>query len=153
PHGISGSARRRDGDGRGHAAYRAVARAAGAARRRSSGVRRELHVGTRRGPDRSASPAHHRRRTARVTPASPLTVGRLVERLRDTLELEPVDGTQGLERIVGDSNASSPGLVLAGYTARFPAQRLQVFGETEITYLKAMDPETRKENLTKFFSF
>ena len=83
----------------------------------------------------------------------PLTVGRLLERLRDTLELEHVEGTSGLDRIVDNPNASSPGLVLAGYTARFIAQRLQVFGETEITYLKSLDASVRRENLTKFFSF
>jgi HPr kinase/phosphorylase len=82
-----------------------------------------------------------------------LTVGRLLERLRDTLELEHVEGTDGLDRPIENPNASSPGLVLAGYTARFPAQRLQVFGETEITYLKSMDPVLRRENLKKFFSF
>ncbi|HEY2164671.1 MAG TPA: HPr(Ser) kinase/phosphatase [Gemmatimonadaceae bacterium] len=83
----------------------------------------------------------------------PLTIGRLLERLRDTLELEHVPGTEGLERTIENPNASSPGLVLAGYTARFPAQRLQVLGETEITYLKSMDPTLRRENLNKFFSF
>jgi HPr kinase/phosphorylase len=83
----------------------------------------------------------------------PLTVGRLLERLRDTLELEHVEGTNGLDRVVDNPNASSPGLVLAGYTARFIAQRLQVFGETEITYLKSLDASVRRENLAKFFSF
>jgi HPr kinase/phosphorylase len=83
----------------------------------------------------------------------PLTVGRLLERLKDTLELEHVEGTDGLERTIENPNASSPGLVLAGYTARFPAQRLQVLGETEITYLKSMDPTLRRVNLEKFFSF
>lgn len=83
----------------------------------------------------------------------PLTVGRLLERLKDTLELEHVEGTNGLDRTIENPNASSPGLVLAGYTARFPAQRLQVFGETEITFLKSMDPDVRQKHLREFFSF
>ena len=37
--------------------------------------------------------------------------------------------------------------MLAGYVGRFPAQRLQVLGETEITYLKSLDPTLRRENL------
>lgn len=82
-----------------------------------------------------------------------LTVGQLLTRLRDSLELEHIPTTNGLDRPVENPNASSPGLVLAGYTARFPARRLQVFGETEITYLKSLDPATRQENLQKFFSF
>jgi HPr kinase/phosphorylase len=82
-----------------------------------------------------------------------LTVGRLLERLKDTLELEHIPTTNGLDRPIENPNASSPGLVLAGYTARFPARRLQVFGETEITYLKSLDAALRQENLKKFFSF
>jgi HPr kinase/phosphorylase len=86
-----------------------------------------------------------------VTPK--LTVGRLLDRMRDTLELEHVAPAEGLERIIENPNASSPGLVLAGYVDRFPAKRLQVLGETEITYLKSLDGEVRRRNLTKFFSF
>jgi len=42
---------------------------------------------------------------------------------------------------------------LSGYVDRFPAQRMQVLGETEITYLKSLEPEVRRGNLTRFFSF
>lgn len=88
-----------------------------------------------------------------MTPDGKLTVGRLVERMRDTLELEHVAPLHGLERVIENPNASSPGLVLAGYVDRFPAKRLQVLGETEITYLKSLDPDVRRRNLAKFFSF
>ena len=82
-----------------------------------------------------------------------LTVGRLLERMRDALELEHVGGTNGLDRIIPSPTISSPGLVLAGFIERFPSHRLQVLGETEITYLKQLDPEIRRKNLTTFFSF
>ena len=81
-----------------------------------------------------------------------LTVGRLVERLRDVLALEPLDST-GLDRDIVSANVSSPGLVLAGYVERFPAHRLQVFGETEISYLTSRSDDERREILTTFFSF
>ncbi len=82
-----------------------------------------------------------------------LTVGRLIERMRETLELEHDAATDGLDRVIESPNVSSPGLVLAGYIDRFPARRLQVLGETEITYLKSLDPEVRRQHLTTFFSF
>lgn len=69
------------------------------------------------------------------------------------LELEQVPGTDGLDRVVAGSDISSPGLALAGFVARFPAERLQVFGETEVTYLRSLDPVTRREHLRQFFSF
>ncbi len=83
---------------------------------------------------------------------TPLTAGRLLERMRDTLQLTPVDGTGGLEREIRSPNISSPGLVLAGYTERFPGHRLQVFGETEIMYLSTRDPAERMRVLQLFFS-
>jgi len=81
-----------------------------------------------------------------------LTVGRLVERLKDVLALQPFDGT-GMERDITSPNVSSPGLVLAGYVERFPAHRLQVFGETEISYLASRTDAQRREILNTFFSF
>ncbi|HET9728695.1 MAG TPA: HPr(Ser) kinase/phosphatase [Gemmatimonadaceae bacterium] len=82
-----------------------------------------------------------------------LTVGRLIERMRDALELEHNPATDGLDRLIESPNVSSPGLVLAGYVDRFPSRRLQVLGETEITYLKSLDPEVRRQHLATFFSF
>jgi HPr kinase/phosphorylase len=80
-------------------------------------------------------------------------VGRLIERMHEPLRLEHVEGTDGFERVIESPNVSSPGLVLAGYVERFPARRLQVLGETEITYLKSLDPDVRRKNLATFFSF
>jgi HPr kinase/phosphorylase len=69
------------------------------------------------------------------------------------LELERVPGTDGLERIVDGSDISSPGRARAGAVKRFVARRRPVFGETEITYLKSLEPDVRLRNLTTFFSF
>ena len=82
-----------------------------------------------------------------------LTIGRLVERLRDVLALEVITGTRGLEREIGSPNVSSPGLVLAGYVERFPAHRLQVFGETEVSYLASLPEGERRGILETYFSF
>jgi HPr kinase/phosphorylase len=85
--------------------------------------------------------------------SKPLTVGRLLDRLRDTLHLEQVGGPGGLERVIESSDVSSPGLALAGYVNRFPAQRLQVLGETEVTYLRSLPSDERARILDLFFSF
>jgi HPr kinase/phosphorylase len=82
-----------------------------------------------------------------------LTVARLVERLSDVLMLEHVAGTGGLDREIASPHVSSPGLALAGYTERFAPHRLQVLGETEITYLKSLDEERRRRILKDFFRF
>lgn len=83
----------------------------------------------------------------------PLTVGRLIEQLRATLELEPLADERGLERHVTSAETSSPGLVLAGFVDRFPAQRIQVLGETEITYLSSLGDDERRRIMRLLFSF
>src|SRR4051812_4913916 len=85
--------------------------------------------------------------------STPLTMRVFFERMREPLQLEQVEGTDGLDRPVRSPNISSPGLVLAGYVERFPANRIQVFGETEVTYLQSLPTESRRRILTQFFSF
>src|SRR3954465_1502385 len=84
---------------------------------------------------------------------SKLTVGAMLERMTTALELDHYTSTGGLEKLVENPDVSSPGLALAGYVKRFPAERLQVLGETEVTYLKSLSAETRPEHLETFFSF
>ncbi len=83
-----------------------------------------------------------------------LTVGGLFEQMREPLELELLLGEEiGLAREITSPEASSPGLVLSGYVNRFPYQRIQVLGETEITYLRSLNEQDRSANLEQFFSF
>lgn len=82
-----------------------------------------------------------------------MNVGRLYERLREPLELERVGETSGDERPVNNSDLSSPGLAIAGFVARFIAERPQVFGETEMTYLASISEADRLRQLELFFSF
>ncbi|MGH7678319.1 MAG: HPr(Ser) kinase/phosphatase [Gemmatimonadaceae bacterium] len=82
-----------------------------------------------------------------------LTVGRLLERMRDVLQLEHVEGTDGLDREIASPHVSSPGLALAGYTERFAPHRLQVLGETEIKYLRSLTEDERRRILKDFFQF
>ena len=56
-------------------------------------------------------------------------------------------GDAGLDRAVPAAEVSNPGLVLAGYTARFTPDRLYVLGETEIAYLTALPPAERRQRL------
>jgi HPr kinase/phosphorylase len=73
--------------------------------------------------------------------------------MKDALELELLGSSTGLEREITSPEASSPGLVLAGYVNRFPYQRIQVLGETEITYLQSLDDAARTTHLEQFFGF
>jgi len=83
----------------------------------------------------------------------PVTVARLYEALRERLQLELMGSEKGLSREITSSEASSPGLVLAGYTERFVPNRVQVLGETEISYLASRSETDRKRVAETFLSF
>jgi len=84
---------------------------------------------------------------------SGLRVRDLLERKGDPLQLEALTGDVGLDRQIPAPEASSPGLVLAGYTKRFAAQRIHILGETEITYLDSLWAAARRRSLETFFRF
>jgi HPr kinase/phosphorylase len=82
-----------------------------------------------------------------------LTVGALFEQLKESLQLELLGSPDGLQRPITSDDASGPGLVLAGYTGRFVHERLQVLGETEVSYLKSLAADERERNLRAYFAY
>ena len=82
-----------------------------------------------------------------------LTVGQFLERSGDSLQLEDLGDGRGSDRIIPGPEISSPGLALAGYVDRFVGERVQVLGETEITYLASLDSAHREKILSSFFGF
>lgn len=79
-----------------------------------------------------------------------LSVADLLEQRQKSLDLTLVAGGEGLTREITSSDISSPGLVLAGFTDRFPRSRMQVLGETEVMYLRSMDPDRKRGVLSDF---
>lgn len=84
---------------------------------------------------------------------SRLTVQDLLDRKRDSLSLELLAGEDGLDGEITGPETGSPGLVLSGYTERFPEGRIQVLGETEITYLETRPAEERREAVRLLVEF
>ena len=77
----------------------------------------------------------------------------LLARKGAPLQLETLTGDTGLDRVIPSPEASSPGLVLSGYTARFVGDRLHILGETEISYLASLPGDARRRALEQFFGF
>jgi HPr kinase/phosphorylase len=77
----------------------------------------------------------------------------LLARKGAPLQLEALTGDTGLDRVIPSPEASSPGLVLAGYTARFVGDRLHILGETEISYLASLPGDARRRALEQLFGF
>lgn len=82
-----------------------------------------------------------------------LTVRDLLDRKGEPLQLEVVAGEDGLDRKILVPEVSSPGLVFAGFSARFAAERLHALGETELAYLRSLSAADRLRALEVFMSY
>jgi len=76
----------------------------------------------------------------------------LLEGGKELLELELLAGEAGLHREITHQRIQKPGLAMAGYTGFIHPGRVQVFGESEITYLMAMAGEERSGVLEPIFA-
>jgi len=72
-----------------------------------------------------------------------LTISDLLAQKRQTLGLELLTPEVSTDRRIETATISSPGVILAGFTDRTPARRLQVLGETEIRYLESLEDALR----------
>jgi HPr kinase/phosphorylase len=84
--------------------------------------------------------------------AESFRIQELLEARGTTLALELLTPGVSLDRECSDADVSTPGLALAGFIARFPEGRMQVFGETEMTYLSTLAEDERRNRLEAFFS-
>lgn len=81
-----------------------------------------------------------------------ITVGFLFDKNKNRLKLE-ASVNVGLDNKVKEKSIHRPGLALAGYVGLFTYDRVQVFGNTEIRYLKSMPLEKRIESFNTLFKF
>src|SRR5574342_536003 len=81
-----------------------------------------------------------------------IRVGALLDDKKFDLRLTLVAGRQGLSRRISSSRIQKPGLVLAGFTENLHKERLQVFGNTEMSYLRTLPRERKVEVLRAFFA-
>jgi len=82
-----------------------------------------------------------------------MTVRRLVDLIGQKLLITPVSGETGFSRLVGSPDINRPGLALTGFTHRFLHDRIQIIGETEITYLSSLEPDARRAAVGNLFQF
>jgi HPr kinase/phosphorylase len=81
-------------------------------------------------------------------------VQELLELRGESLRLHLVTGgEQALAREVKRAEVSSPGLALAGYTERFVGGRIQVLGETDVSFLRSLDEDRRRAAVETLLSF
>ena len=69
------------------------------------------------------------------------------------LQLKVLGGHAGLDHVLDNPDINRPGLALAGYFKSFAADRIQVFGRGEHSYLLDLEPFKLSALLMDFFEF
>ncbi len=81
-----------------------------------------------------------------------IRVGALLDDKKFDLRLTLLAGKQGLSRRISASRIQKPGLVLAGFTEYLHKERVQVFGNTEMSYLATLPPDRVAGVIHDFFA-
>jgi HPr kinase/phosphorylase len=76
----------------------------------------------------------------------------LLEDQQFDLRLQLLAGKAGLTRRIGSPRIQKPGLALAGFVEHIHKDRLQVFGNTEMSYLATLEAPRAYEVLNQFFA-
>ncbi len=82
-----------------------------------------------------------------------LSVKELFERKKKDLALSLISRKKTLSNSISDSQLNRPGLALAGYLDRFAYKRIQVLGETEISFLQTLGDDALYERIKTIFEY
>ncbi len=82
-----------------------------------------------------------------------LTVGEFFREKQEDFELTLIAGREGLDNEISEIDSFRPGLPLSGYTDHFRYNCIQIFGNTEISFLEQLSQRKRSENLHALFNF
>ncbi len=82
-----------------------------------------------------------------------LSIQDLLDENEYGLELRLISGFKGLEHRVSSSRIQKPGLALTGYTRHLHPSRVQVLGNTEISYMYQLGDEQLRESSQALCSF
>jgi HPr kinase/phosphorylase len=84
-------------------------------------------------------------------PMNSIRVSQLLEDREYDLQLTLVAGERGLQHRINSSRIQKPGLALTGFTEHLHPHRVQVFGNTEVSYLRTLPLERQREVLDSLF--
>lgn len=83
----------------------------------------------------------------------PISVRHILEQKGSEWKMELLTSDAGLDNTFSTSELNRPGMALTGYYEVFSADRIQVLGLTEITYLRGLKHPDRLRRLQRIFEF
>ena len=87
--------------------------------------------------------------TTSTTPV--IAVSELLADTKHGLKLSLLTGEEGLHHRITSSRIQKPGLALTGFTEHLHSERVQVFGNTEIRYLRTLSETQQQGVLSRLF--
>ena len=90
--------------------------------------------------------------SASLVPGPPVTVRALALQPEVAAVVRVAAGAEGLDRTITQARIQKSGLVLAGHTHGIVPTRVQVLGETELSYLDRLDPATQRARAHDLFA-
>ena len=82
----------------------------------------------------------------------PVTVGRFLQSCADPLRLRLASGASGLSREISDRRVQKTGLGITGEIDSTHPGKIQILGETEVTYFRNQSPDRQARIADLFFS-
>ena len=79
----------------------------------------------------------------RVKSVASISIREFYERHADALSIELLGTAVGFERPISEPAINRPGLALAGFFSYFASKRIQVFGNSELSYLRKLPEPMR----------
>ncbi|MEN9990760.1 MAG: HPr(Ser) kinase/phosphatase [Verrucomicrobiota bacterium] len=76
----------------------------------------------------------------KIRTVNAITVGDFFERHKSSLGLELLSEKHDLKRLIREPAVNRPGLALAGFLTYFARKRIQILGNSEISYLEKLTP-------------
>jgi len=88
-----------------------------------------------------------------ISKAASINVDFFYKNAKSKFQLTLHSDESGFDRKIKDQNVHRPGLALAGFVELFSFERVQIFGNTEMTYLNNLSSESRQKALKRLFDF
>ena len=82
-----------------------------------------------------------------------ITVEFLYRNSKDKFKLRLLSNESGFSKKIFEQNLHRPGLALAGFVDLFSFSRVQIFGNTEMRYLRQLSDDKKEETLRRIFKF
>ena len=82
-----------------------------------------------------------------------LSVKHFFESKKKDFVLSVISNINTLDKYITEANVHRPGLALSGYYQRFPYHRVQLLGETEISYLQSLADDVLYDRLNELMMF